>query len=293
MALVYYLDFTAHIAQKYAPNRNELVRFLNQEVKDLPRGNILIEEKPGVFKVKVYDREKGAALENRTLNYILPGDTLGKRPVKIKFEKRAASKFVKPRFVTVTNLHNSELGDYITNEQLTDFFKQFGDIINPVQDVYLAYDSVWREDKKRLFMDINKGRDIPRMNPFEIEGDGRIIKGQIRVTYREQPWLCRTCGVEHTEGCPKKEEEKKRGAIIKNMKEEKTKTMIIGDSNLKLVNGESILADVVSSSGAKIGHIGNMIDSENLDSYDNIVVMAGTNNIFPSYENWTENAVFD
>ena len=77
------------------------------------------------------------------------------------------------------------------------------------------------------------------------------------------------------------------------MKEEKTKTMIIGDSNLKLVNGDSLLADVVSSSGAKIGHISNLIDSENLDQYENIVVCAGTNNIPPPYENYTENAVFE
>ena len=293
MALIYYLDFTAHIPQKQCPDRNELVRFLNQEVKDLPRGNILIEEKPGVFKVKVYDREKGAQLENRTLTYILPGDINGKKPVKIKFEKRAKSNLVKPRYVTITNLHNSELGDHMTNEELTEFFQKFGQVINPVADVYATYDSVWTLDKKRLFMDLNKGKDIPRINPMEIKVNGETIRGQIRVTYRDQPYLCKRCGDDHTALCPKIEEEKHRSAVIKNMKNEKNKTIIVGDSNLKLINGESILADVVSSSGAKIGHISNIISEENLDSYDNIVVMAGTNNIPPAHENYTENAIFD
>jgi len=181
----------------------------------------------------------------------------------------------------------------MTNEQLTKFFEKFGQIINPVADVYATYDSVWTLDKKRLFMDLNTGKDIPRMNPMETEVDGEIIRGQIRVTYRDQPYLCNTCGEDHTNLCPKIEEEKKRAAVIKTLKNEKTNTILIGDSNLKLVNGDSILADVVSSSGAKIGHIANIISSENLDTYDNIVVMAGTNNIPPSHENYTKNAIFE
>ena len=46
----------------------------------------MIQEKPGIFKVKVYDKVKGEALENRTINYILPDDITGKKPIKIKFE---------------------------------------------------------------------------------------------------------------------------------------------------------------------------------------------------------------
>jgi len=290
---VYYLDFTSHVPQKLAPSRNELIRFLNQEVYDLPKGNILIQEKPGLFKVKVYDKIKGAALENRVVNYLLPNDINGKKPIKIKFEKRESSKYIKPRYVTVTGLHNSNLGDHITHDQLNTFFSSFGDIINPVADVFEAEEAVWRLDKKRLFLDLNKGVDIPRMNPFEIKVDGRPVRGQIRVTYREQPYRCKECGVDHITNCPKREEEKKRMAMIQNMKAENTKTLIIGDSNLKLVNSEAILADVISSSGAKVGHINNIMKTENMDNYDNIVVMAGINNIPSAQTSFEESTVFD
>ena len=293
MALIYYLDFTSHIPQKLAPNRNELVRFLNQEVNDLPKGNIVIQEKPGVFKVKIYDKVKGATFENKVVNYFLPDDTNGKRPIRLKFEKRESSNYVRPRYVTITNLHNSNLGDHITNEILNEFFRAFGDIINPVSDVFTAEEEVWRLDKKRLFIDLNKGTDIPRINPFEMKVENETIRGQIRVTYREQPYLCRRCGTEHTTNCPKWEEEKKREALIKNLKEQDTKTLFAGDSNLKLVNADSILADVVCSSGAKVGHIANILNNEKLEVYNNIVILAGINNIPSAQTSFEENVVFE
>ena len=66
---------------------------------------------------------------------------------------------------------------------------------------------------------------------------------------------------------------------IKEQKTRETETIMIGDSNLKMVNSNAILADVVASSGAKIGHIANQMDFENLDNYKNLVVFCGINNI--------------
>ena len=87
MALAYYLDFTAHIPQKLCPDRNELLRFLNQEVRDLPKDkNILIQDKPGLFKVKVYDAVKGARLENKVVNFYHSGYYEGQK-LKNKVEK--------------------------------------------------------------------------------------------------------------------------------------------------------------------------------------------------------------
>ena len=293
MPVVYYLDFTSHIPQRLAPDRNELIRFLNQEVRLPKGGNILIQDKPGVFKVKILDAVKGATLENKVVNYYLPDDTNGKRPIKLKFEKRESENYVKLRYVTITNLHNSNLGDHITNEILNDFFRKFGDIINPVSDVFTAEEEVWMLDKKRLFMDLNKGTDIPRINPFEMKVGSETIRGQIRVTYREQPYLCRRCGTEHSTNCPKWEEERKREALIKNLKEKDTKTLFVGDSNLKLVNSDAILADVVSSSGAKVGHITNILNTEKLENYENIVVLAGINNIPSAQTTFEDSSVFE
>ena len=72
-------------------------------------------------------------------------------------------------------------------------------------------------------------------------------------------------------------QDKQRENEIKEQKERETKTLIIGDSNLKLVNRNAVLADVIASSGAKIGHISNQLSFENTDKYDNIVVFAGIN----------------
>ena len=113
------------------------------------------------------------------------------------------------------------------------------------------------------------------------------------MTYREQPYQCRRCGTEHTTNCPKWEEEKKREAVIKNLKEENTKTIFVGDSNLKLINSDSILADVISSSGAKVGHINNILSTENLEPYENIVLLAGINNIPTAQTSYEESLVFD
>ena len=68
---------------------------------------------------------------------------------------------------------------------------------------------------------------------------------------------------------------------------------MVGDSNLKMVNSDSILADVISSSGAKVGHINNILKTENLEAYDNIVVLAGLNNIPSAQVSFEENTVFD
>ena len=128
-------------------------------------------------------------------------------------------------------------------------------------------------------IDLDKELDIPRWCPIEIPTSDGIIKGSIKITYKDQPWDCRRCNLDHTGECPKRMDDRRRLQEIREQKERETKTLIIGDSNLKLVNSKAILADVVTSSGAKIGHISNQLQFENVENYDNIVVFAGVNNI--------------
>ena len=132
----------------------------------------------------------------------------------------------------------------------------------------------------------------PQNEPIRNDGR-RHINPRSDTSHHKQPYLCRRCGVDHTSNCPKWEEEKKREALIKNLKEENTKTIIVGDSNLKLVNSDAILADVICSSGAKVGHINNILKTENLEKYENIVVLAGVNNIPSAQVSFEDNAVFD
>jgi hypothetical protein len=195
-------------------------------------------------------------------------------------KKIAQKRYVNPKYINIWGTYESELGGFITNEQLTKLFSEYGSIIIPVQDVHDLSENVWSIDKKNFRIDLDKGKHIPRRCPVEhTTKDDKIVKADLRVTYKDQPRFCRQCVAEHTGDCPLWLEKQKRLQEIKEQKEKDTKTLIIGDSNLEKVNSNALLADVVSSSGANIGHISNQLKFEKLDTYENIVIFAGINNI--------------
>ena len=294
MSIEYTLDFTAYLPQKQCPKLNEVQTLLNCSVTDLPRGNIIIQQQVGKFTLKVRDYNKGKALENKIVKYFLPGDVEGKRPISVKIVKKTVNKrYVNPKYVNVWGTYESELGGFITNEQLTKLFSEYGSIIIPVQDIHDLSENVWSIDKKNFRIDLDKGKHIPRRCPIEYTTkEGKIIKDNLRVTYKDQPRFCRQCVSDHTGDCPIWLEKQKRIQEIKDQKEKETKTLIIGDSNLKQVNSNALLADVVTSSGAKIGHISNQLKYEKLDTYDNIVIFGGINNIPAPNEQADESLVW-
>ena len=294
MALQYLLDFTPYMAQKECPKLHEVQTFLTCSVTDLPRGNMIIQQQIGKFTLKVHDSEKGKALENKVLKYFLPGDKQGKNPIPIKIIKKTEyQRFVNPKYVNIWGVHESEIGDFVNNEQLTKIFSEYGTILIPVHDVHDLSENVWSIDKKNFRIDLNKGKTIPRSCPIEYTtSQGKLLKATLRVTYKDQPRFCRQCIAEHTGDCPLWLEKQKRLQEIKTQKELETKTLIIGDSNLKQVNSNAILADVVASSGAKIGHISNQLKHEKLDKYENLVIFAGVNNIPPAHENVDEKVLW-
>ena len=281
MTIEYTIDFTPFLPQKQAPKLNEVQTWLNCNISDIGRGNIIIQNKPGVFILKVHDDAKGQSLENRKVKYFLPGDTEGKKPVIITITRREwRKKWVNPKYVSIWGVYKAELDEVLTNKQLTKHLEMYGTILEPVEDVLdLSDDSSWALDKKKCRIDLDKGDHIPRNLHLEIPSDDGIVKGTLRITYKDQPWYCRRCVLDHDGECPKRMNDRKREDEIREQKARDTKTLIIGDSNLKLVNSKAILADVVASSGAKLGHICNQLQHESLDKYQNIVVFAGINNV--------------
>ena len=281
MTIEYLIDFTSHVHQQLCPRLNEVQTWLNCTVVDLPRGNIILQNQPGRFTLKVFDNEKGKKLENRIIKYFLPGDKEGKNPICIKISKKPLQKrFINPKWVNIWGTFESDLGGFITNEQMTKLFAEYGSMIVPVHDVHDLSENVWALDKKNFRIDFDKGTHIPRNFTVEHKtAEGKVIKASLRITYKDQPRFCRQCVSDHTGDCPKWIEKQKRLQEIKEQKEKLTKTIIIGDSNLKQVNSNALLADVVVSSGAKIGHISNQMNFERLDAYKNIVILAGINNI--------------
>ena len=293
MTIEYVLDFTPYIPQRDCPKLHEVQTLLNCCVTDLPRGNMILQQQVGKFTLRVHDNIKGKALENKIVTYFLPGDKEGKRPVNLQIVKKPERKrYVNPKYVNIWGTYDSEIGGFISNEALTKIFSEYGTIIIPVQDVYDLNENVWSIDKKNFRIDLDKGKHIPRSCPVEYKtGEGKIIKASLRTTYKDQPYFCRRCVKEHPGDCPVWLENKKRMAEIKEQKERETKTLILGDSNLKQVNGNALLADVVASSGAKIGHLSNQLQFEKLDRYENVVIFGGINNIPSPNENAEESVV--
>ena len=59
----------------------------------------------------------------------------------------------------------------------------------------------------------------------------------------------------------------------------KANTLLIGDSNLRLVNEQAFFAKTDCATGAKIGHIANTLKHVNPAENNNLVVHAGQNNV--------------
>ena len=115
MALEYVVDFTSVLPQKHTPRLNEVQTWLNYSIKDIGRGNIIVQTKPGVFVLKVHDDAKGQSIENKKLNYYLAGDIEAKKPFPITIVKREyRRKYVNPKYVTVWDVNREDLSDVAT-----------------------------------------------------------------------------------------------------------------------------------------------------------------------------------
>ena len=193
MTIEYLIDFTSHVHQKLCPRLNEVQTWLNCTVVDLPRGNIILQNQPGRFTLKVFDNEKGNKLENRIIKYFLPGDKEGKNPICIKISKKPLQKrFINPKWVNIWGTFESDLGGFITNEQMTKLFAEYGSMIVPVHDVHDLSENVWALDKKNFRIDFDKGTHIPRNFTVEHKTpEGNVIKASLRITYKDQPRFCR------------------------------------------------------------------------------------------------------
>ena len=85
----------------------------------------------------------------------------------------------------------------------------------------------------------------------------------------------------HMNECvPKKVEERVKEEEERPDREVKTKTLIMSDSTLRMANQKAMNADIICISGGKIGHIQNSMNYKpGILKYDNIVMVAGLNNI--------------
>ena len=197
---------------------------------DIGRGNIIVQSKPGVFLLKVHNDAKGKDLENKKLKYFLPGESQGKNPVEVTVLRREPrKKWVNPKYVTIWGVHKEDMADVLTNKALTKYLDEvYGTILEPVEDVTDLSENAWALDKKKCRIDLDKELHIPRNCNIEMPTkDGNIKKGTLRITYKDQPWHCYRCRIEHEGECPKRMEDRKREEEIREQKTRETKTLIL------------------------------------------------------------------
>jgi hypothetical protein len=163
-------------------------------------------------------------------------------------------------------------------------------IIRPTEDDR-DRDTGFLNGRKTAFVDFNKGEELPRFTDLELDvilpdGKPETARGQVKITYRNQPVFCRICKTEHIGRCPVREAEEAKKEAEDRARQPKIKTLLVGDSNLRHVNEQGTTSSTRVATGAKIGHAANVLRFEEPTKYDNVIIHAGGNNIIPQAVNF-------
>ena len=117
----------------------------------------------------------------------------------------------------------------------------------------------------------------------------------VRVNYRGQSRFCSRCSKDHVGQCPSLADfyaaRDKRRAMVDA---QQIKTKIFSDSTLRSVDALGLRAEVCAMSGGGLGQvIQASLDDPSTPSYDNIIIMGGTNDAkqqnFTTHEAYAEN----
>ena len=269
------LDFGAQLPQHLVPGYNKVVSLLTQTVLEWPKGAaMLTRENKGIYAIRIWDKSKAEKLLGKSITYYYEGEKSKKNVIVTIQEKPKFHKYLNPKYVTLVGFHRFPL-DQIKNEQIDKLLENFGQIIIPTEDVYA---DVFLTGKKKVRIDLNLGKNIPRDLFYEFSNDaGKKFSVTLRCYYKDQPYLCKTCKDRHIGDCPELEQEKIENEKAKKLKETKTKTVMIGDSNFRCINERGVMASVTAITGGKIGHVVNQIKFENLSAIQNVVLSSGQN----------------
>ena len=171
---------------------------------------------------------------------------------------------------------------FVKNNQLDDFLSEYGDVIVNVEEEKNEFGMLNGRRKARI--DLNKGKHMERVQwlEFEVEledGSKQKAKGKVKIFYQGQPVFCKRCSKDHDKKCPAqiKEEESLKDYEMK--RQEKCINFTVSDSEFRHANQKALFSDTNVASGAKIGHIANVLENTDLLGYKNIIVNAGLNNM--------------
>ena len=172
---------------------------------------------------------------------------------------------------------------FAANESFDNWLSEKVTVINKVVDDE-DWDTGFKNGRKKAFVDFNKGFEIERFQWIECgvrlpDGATNTAKGEVKITYKEQPVHCRLCATDHVGLCPVRARQNVEKAAAEEERASTIETLVIGDSNLRHIDQVGTTAKVCASTGAKIGHTANALKYEDMDKYKNIVIHSGSNNI--------------
>jgi hypothetical protein len=220
-------------------------------------------------------------LENQKITYNYgPND---RYTAKIKLEKQPVFEFrTNPKYIYFDWVQDSGLR-FASNESFDKWLSDKVTVITKTADD-TDWDTGFKNGRKKAQVDFNKGVEIARFQWMECavqlpDGTTNRAKGEVKITYKEQPVHCRQCATDHIGLCPVRAKQNAERAVAEEERAVLIETLVIGDSNLRHVDQVGTTAKVCASTGAKLGHTANALKFENPDKYKHVVIHSGTNNI--------------
>ena len=130
---------------------------------------------------------------------------------------------------------------------------------------------------------IEKDFKFPRTIQVNNPSTNRLM--DVEVRYKGQEYMCRRCAMIHTGACPEIKEYYEQKDRRKQLE---INTKIYSDSTLRRGDVTGLKAEIDCASGARVGHIANMVrDDEFTDDANNeIVINMGLNNILDEDEEY-------
>jgi len=280
------LDFQKAMPKAFLPSFKQATSAYNQTLNNPPQNIIFSRKTEGIFIITTLSREDANRLENSSITYQYGPHN--KFEARIKLEKQSPFIFhTNPKNIYIDWIMDSGLR-YAKNSDLDAWLSRYVTVIKGCEDDN-DRDTAFMNGMKRAYVDFNKSREIDRFTSIEIDvtlpnGQIQPCKAKVKITYKDQPVFCRRCQKDHIGFCPVRQQEEAAEEIEEATRQPQIKTLMCGESNLRYVNQTGTTAKVVVATGAKIGHIANMIAHEEVAKYKRIVIHGGQNNIIASEE---------
>ena len=280
MMFTFKLDFTVSVPFVYCPDARKAGALYIQCIAQAPMNIEFRQISTGIFLITVNNESDKKKLVNKSLSYDFGGNnghTLKTAKVPLVLQEKRPY-YQNPKWVTIDKLYDSGLS-CATHKQVDEFLLGYGTLIVPTRDKTDAHG--FRTGKREARIDMTN--DIERWQSVTmkvtVEKKEVEITGKANFYYKGQPYHCRECQVTHNNKCPQKVAKEAAEGEVEKVRKTKTKTLLIGDSNLRRVNEKAFYAATDCATGAKLGQIANALDWTATDEYDNVIIHAGQNNV--------------